>query len=229
MKVTSRLLIGALCGAVLVFLGISQLRHRENASAKTIQSEHPVQPQASQPPAILEDTTPPTSVAVEQNGGPGDNEAAEYPEISAFRQWADAAAASGFSEAHQITGMEFAKARAAAMKALIQQDPVEALRQALPADVRSSLPPKISAAIEQPVQESGMCAMRLACDHSHDGPHDECHSIPILTAGAGSWNAYYGDPHWETLVGQPVEFEGVAVEGELAVGKIDAAPVTNDP
>ena len=115
------------------------------------------------------------------------------------------------------------------MKALIQKDPVEALRQALPAEVRNSLPPQIAAAIEQPVQKSGMCAMRLACNHSHDGPHSECHSIPILTGGADSWNAYYGDPQWETLVGQPVEFEGVAVESELAVGKIDAAPLPTDP
>jgi hypothetical protein len=229
MKITTRVLIGALCGAVLVVVGISQFRHGETPAAKPIQSAHPAQPKDSHPPAILETTPTETPDAREQSSGPIDPESPGLPAISAFRQWADAGAASGFSQSHQIKGMELAKARAAAMKLLIQQDPVEALRQALPADVRNSLPPQIAAAIEQPVQKSGMCAMRLACNHSHDGPHEECHSIPILTGGADTWNAYYGDPQWETLVGQPVEFEGVSVEGELAVRKIDAAPLPTDP
>lgn len=229
MNITTRVLIGAFCAAVLVVLGISQFRHRETPAAKPIQSAQAAQPQASHSPAVLETAPTQTSDAREQNGGPIVPESVGFPAISAFRQWADAAAASGFSQAHQITGMELAKARAAEMKKLIQQDPIEALRQALPAEVRNSLPPQIAAAIEQPVRKSGMCAMRLACNHSHDGPHDECNSIPILTGGADSWNAYYGDPQWETLVGQPVEFEGVAVEGELAVRRINAASLENNP
>lgn len=229
MKITTRVLMGAPCAAVLVVSGISRFGHRETPAANPVPSAHPVQSEATRPPAIPETTPTRTSEARDQNGGSTVPESAGSPAISAFRQWAGEAAASGFSQAHQITGMELAKARAAAMKSLIRQDPVEALRQALPAEVRKSLPPQIAAAIEQPVQTSGMCAMRLACNHSHDGPHDECQSIPILTGGVDTWNAYYGDPQWETLVGQPVEFEGVAVEGELAFRRIGAAPLTTDP
>lgn len=229
MKITTRVLIGILCGAVLVVLGISQFRHRETPGAKPVQLAQLAQAQDSASSAILETTPTQTPVAKDQNSGPIVPESPGLLAISAFRQWTDAAAASGFSKAHQVKGMELAKARAAAMKSLIQQDPVEALRQALPAEVRNSLPPQIAAAIEQPVQTSGMCAMRLACNHSHDRPHEQCHSIPILTGGTDSWNAYYGDPQWETLVGQPVAFEGVAVEGELAVRKIDPTSLKTDP
>lgn len=221
MKNTSRLLIGALCAAVVVGVGISKFGQRETPAAKPTQS-------AQTPPAIPE--TPPAQPPAEkeQISEPSVQESAGTLAISTFQQWAEAAPASGFSQADQIKGMELAKARAAAMKKLIQTDPVAALSQALPAEVRKSLPPQIAAAIEQPVQKSGMCAMRIACDHTDDTPH-ECHSIPILTGGPDSWNAYYGDPQWETLVGQPVEFEGIAVEGELAVGKIIPAPLPPNP
>ena len=121
--------------------------------------------------------------------------------------------------------MELAKARAADMKALIMKNPASALRLALPAELRSSLPANIAAAIEQPVEKSGMCSMRLECNHSADSPHEGCHSIPILMDDVISWNAYYSGPQWKTLVGQSVEFQGVAVDDELAVGKIAPAPV----
>jgi hypothetical protein len=219
---TTRLLIGALCAVVLVALGISKFGHRETPAAKPIQ--------ASQPQVAIPET-PPTQTpdAKEQSSDSSVQETAGSPAISTFKQWAKTATASGFSQADQIKGMELAKARAAAMKALIQQDPVAALRQALPADVRNSLPPQIAAAIEQPIKKSGTCALRLACNHADGSSHEECHATPILTGGADSWNAYYGDPQWETLVGQDVEFEGIAVERELAVQTIGAAPLKTEP
>ena len=222
MKNTTRLLIGALCAVVLVVLGISKFGHRETITAKPIR--------AAQPQAAIPETPPAqTPDAKEQSSESSVQEVAGLPAISTFRQWAETTTASGISPGDQIIGMKLAKARAAAMKALIQQDPVAALRQALPADVRKSLPAQIAAVIEQPIKKAGTCALRLACNHSDGSSHEECHATPILTGVADSWNAYYGDPQWETLVGQDVEFEGISVEGELAVQTIGAAPLNADP
>jgi hypothetical protein len=223
-KHTTRLLLGALCVAVLAYLGVSKFGQRDNPIAKPTPSIRHAKPESSLPPAAPEST--------QQVSAPSVHESTGLPAISAFRQWADVGASPGFSEADQIKGLALAKARAAAMKTLIQQDPVTALSLALPSDVRNSLPPQIAAAIEQPVRRTGMCAMRLECNHAFGAPLEEahqCHSVPILNGGSDSWNAYYGDPQWETLVGQPVEFEGIAVETELAVGKIAPAPLPSAP
>ena len=116
--------------------------------------------------------------------------------------------------------MELAKARAAAMKALIQKDPAAALREALPADLRTSLPPQIAAAIEQSIRNKGTVSMRMMCRHSPDEPHAGCEATPVLLEDIQSWNAYYGDQQWRTRLGQDVAFEGVAVDDELAVQRI---------
>ena len=229
MKNTTLMLVGPLGVAGLACLGLSELGQRDHPVVEPTPSIRLAKPESPLAPAVLEATAQDNGPRSEESGS---EESAGLPAISTFREWADAAAASDFSEADQVKGLALAKARAAAMKKLIQQDPVSSLSLALPPDVRNSLPPQIAAAIEQPVQRTGMCAMRLECNHAFGSPLEEdhqCHSVPILNGGSDSWNAYYGDPQWETLVGQPVEFEGIAVEGELAVGRIAPAPLPPDP
>lgn len=226
---SARLLIVAFCAVVLVVLGISQFRHRESPATPPHQSAHPKQSQAAHLPDIPETRPIQTLDAETQKGGPSAEGSAQLPEISAFRHWAERAAVSGFDHADANKGMELGKARAISMKALIQQDPGAALRQALPADLRASLPPPIAAAIEQPVQTTGMCSLRMMCNHSPDTPHGNCEATPVLLEEVDSWNAYYGTQQWRSHVGQDVEFEGVAVEGELAVRSITPVSTKEKP
>lgn len=216
----ARLLIAACCAALLVVLGISQFKHREASAAPPHHSAQPMQPQAAHLPASPETTPTQTSDAKAQESGLRVAESAQSSAIPAFRQWAETAAASGLDQADANKGMELAKARAISMKALIQTDPASALRQALPADLRASLPPEIAAAIEQAVQKTGMCSVRMMCNHSSDATHSGCEEAPVLLEDVDSWNAYYGTQQWRTYLGQTVGFEGVAVEGELAVQSI---------
>jgi hypothetical protein len=137
--------------------------------------------------------------------------------VAAFQQWAEAAAASGLANADQQEGLQLAKARATAMKALIQQDPAAALRQALPRDLRAKLPRVITAAIEQPVKETGMVSILMMCNHSPDAPHNLCEESPVLLEDIVIWNAHYGAQEWRSHLGKTVTFDGIAVDEELAV------------
>jgi hypothetical protein len=226
---SARLLIAAFGAAFLVVFGISQFGHREAPTAPPLQSVRAVQPQAAHLPAIPETIPGQTSDAKARESGPSVEESAQSSAIPAFRKWAETSAALGFAHADETKGMELAKARAISMKALIQQDPASALRQALPADLRGSLPPEIAAAIEQPVQTTGMCSLRIMCNHSPDAPHGDCQDTPILLEDGKDWNAYYGAQQWRTYLGQTVGFEGVAVEGELAVQSITPTSAKSSP
>ena len=226
---SARLLIAACCAALLVVLGISRFKHREDPTAPPHHSACPMQAPATQLPANPETTPTQTSDAKAQESGPSADESAQSSAIPAFRQWAETAAASGLAQADAIKGMELAKARAISMKALIQTDPASALRQALTADLRAALPPPIAAAIEQPVQKTGMCSVRMMCNHSSDATHSGCEEAPVLLEDVDSWNAYYGTQQWRTYLGQTVGFEGVAVEGELAVQRITPISAKSNP
>lgn len=228
-KNSARLLIAACCAALLVVLGISQFKHREAPIAPPHQSARPMQAQATHLPAVPETTPTQTPDANALESGPSVEEAAQSSAIPAFRQWAETAAAAGLAQADANKGMELAKARAISMKALIQKDPASALRQALPADLRASLPPEIAAAIEQPVQKTGMCSIRMMCNHSSDATHSGCEEAPVLLEDVDSWNAYYGTQQWRTYLGLTVGFEGVAVEGELAVQRITPTSAKSNP
>jgi hypothetical protein len=179
-----------------------------------------MQLQAAHPLALSEAAPAQKADANSQNSGLSVEQSAQFPAIPAFRQWAEKATSSDFAHANESKGIELAKARAISMKLLIQTDPASALRQALPADLRASLPPAIAAAIEQPVKKTGMCTMRMMCNHSADASHGGCQETPVLIEDAYDWNAYYGAQQWRIYLGQTVGFEGVAVEGELAVGRI---------
>ncbi len=221
----SRTLLAACCVTLLIVLGIYQFGPRENPTAPPLQSARPVQPQATLTAALPEETPIQTAAADAEKSGPSVVELAGFSAITAFRRWADAAAAAGFANADESKGMKLAKARSVAMKALIQADPASALRQALPADLRASLPKPIAAAIEQPVKKTGMCSMRMMCNHAPDDPHGGCETTPVLLEEIASWNAYYGEQQWRPFLGQTVGFDGIAVDEELAVRSI--APVSS--
>ncbi len=222
-KNSTRLLIAALCVITLVFLGIYRFKNREAPTALPSQAVH--LPTPAETPVATETAPTQTPAAVVEQSAPITEDSDESSPIPAFRQWAEMAAVLGPDQADQNKGMKLAKARAIEMKALIQKDPATAVREALPTNLRAALPPQIAAAIEQPVKKSGMCSMRITCNHSDDSPHGNCNSTPVLQDDVYSWDAHYGDPQWETLVGQAVEFEGVAVEEQLAVAKITSAPL----
>lgn len=216
-KKSIRLLVPAFCVATLVALGVSQFENRvtppHRSVEQTNEQTNPLRASAETPKSQTLDSKPgksPPSVKI-SNGNSA---------IPAFRQWAETAAAAGFADADETKGMELAKARAGSMKALIQTDPAAALRQALPADLRASLPKTIAATIEQPVKATGMCSMRMMCNHSPDSPHGGCESAPVLLEDVNSWNAYYGEHQWKSLLGKTVGFDGIAVDEELAVKSI---------
>ena len=222
---SARLLIAACCAALLVVLGISRFKHREDPTAPPHHSACPMQAPATQLPAIPETTPTQTSDAKAQESGPSADESAQSSAIPAFRQWAETAAVSGFAQVDQNKAMGLAKARATAMKTLIRRDPDSALREALPADLRASLPPQIAAAIEQPVRTTGMCSIQIMCNHSPDSPHGSCENTPVLLEEVASWNAHYGARQWQGFAGKEVDFDGIAVGEELAVRSI--TPISN--
>jgi hypothetical protein len=229
MTKSARLFVAACGAALLVVVGMYQVENREDSAAAPLQSVQPIQPQTTRLPAPAETTQTLTSESNDQEIKQSVDLSAELPAIPLFRQWAETSAASGFASADKTKGMELAKARAIAMKALIQKDPTSALRQALPADLRGSLPPEIAAAIEQPVQTIGMCSLRIMCNHSPDAAHGDCQDTPVLLEDGNDWNAHYGAQPWRTYLGQTVGFEGLAVEDELAVQKITPASAKSSP
>lgn len=206
-------------GGIVVtgILGISYFGKRgnfaeEQQSAPLAQATWRPTGPASTPPPLLADTS------LENPANSGDSSATSA--IAIFHGWAETTAASGFTQADEKRGLDLAIARAGAMKALILRDPASALRQALPADLRASLPKTIAAAIEQPVKTTGMCSMRMMCNHSPDVPHGGCEAIPVLLEEIDSWNAHYGEQQWKAHLGKTVGFDGIAVDEELAVRSI---------
>jgi hypothetical protein len=210
-------LIAACCIVPLAFYGLSRLGDPENPAtaapskiaASAVNSRAAVSEKSPQQAAIAE--LPSDQQPLEP--------ASSSSAITSFHQWAEAAT-KGASVPDERKGLELAKARAAEMKALIQSDPAAALRQALPANLRAALPKAIAAAIEQPVNKTGTCSMRMMCNHASDAEHSNCQSTPVLLEDILSWNAYYGQQQWQPYLGQTVGFEGIAVEEELAVGSI---------
>lgn len=211
-----RLIVG--CGIVLFLaLGISYLERRGSSSAK--QQSAPLVPAIQQ--SIQQTSTSSQPLVNSSAGNLTNSQKTPVPSaIAEFHQWAEAAAASGFSRADESKGLDLAKARASAMKSMIRTDPASALRQALPDALRASLPKPIAAAIEQPVKTTGFCSMRMMCNHSEDTPHGNCETTPVLLEDISSWNAYYGEQPWKSYLGQTVGFDGIAVDEELAVRSI---------
>lgn len=226
---SGRLLIAALCAAILVFLGISQFTQRNTPAVSQHQAVVPTQAQSAPLPAHAETTRAQSPDS--KTGKPVTDaaESAPFSAIPAFRQWAEMAVASGKVHVNDDKGMKLAKARAISLRALIRKDPASALREALPAELRATLHPEIAAAIEQPVQKTGMCSVRLMCSHSPDASHGNCEATPILLEGIHTWNAHYGELQWQTYLGRDVGFEGIAVEDELAVQKITPAATGEHP
>ena len=216
-----RLPIAALCATFLVIFGFSHFNARKKLIDTKQQSVLQLEAQTPSPAAPVAPVVPSMSQTPKANE---EQFTADTTAISAFRQWAETAAGLGFADADLHKGMELAKARANGMKALIQKDPASALHQALPAELRASLPPALAAAIEQPVKTSGLCSIRMMCNHSPDSPHSGCTQTPVLLEDVDSWNAYYGAQQWQSYLGQTVAFEGVAVDEELAVQEITPSP-----
>lgn len=217
-----RLPIAALCATFLVIFGFSHFNARKKFVDTKQQSVRPLEAKTPSPAAPVA----PVAASMSQTTNTNEEKFRADPTtaIAAFRQWAETAAVSGLADADLNKGMELAKARANGMKALIQQDPASALRQALPKDLRASLPPALAAVIEQPVKTSGLCSIRMMCNHSPDSPHSGCQETPILLQDVDSWNAYYGAQQWQSYLGQTVSFEGLAVDEELAVQAITPSP-----
>ena len=212
-------IIAAICAVLLVILGIVRFGNSGHPAAPPSPSTNPVKSQVAATPTLAE-----KAEEMMEDAGSSVREPAPSSAIEAFRQWAETGAASGFSGADETKGMQLAKARATAMKALIQTDPVSALRQALPAKLRAALPPSIAAAIEQPVKTSGTVSLRMMCKHSTDTDHGGCESAPVLLQDTVSWNAYYDEQKWHSHLGKTVDLDGIAVDEELAVRSVTPVP-----
>lgn len=215
---STRLALAGFCAVILLAFGISRFAGHESPAASVPRS------QAHKSAAIPETAPAQTGDTSAAASEPSAQDAPLPHGISAFREWAETSAASGFADADETTGMELAKARAVAMKELIRKNPAAALRETLPADLRDALPAKIAAAIEQPVETTGMCSIRMMCKHSTDADHGDCESTPVLLEDLESWNAHYVAGQWREYLGQNVKFEGISVGEELAVKSITPVP-----
>ncbi len=210
-------LIATCCFASLVSYAIyKNSNDKKTAQALVMASHVPTEKKPVVPTDQLEELAPSSSSVPAQTTSSGTN----LSQITAFHHWVEAAVNSGFAHANEAEGKQLAKVRGIGMKALIQSDPAEALRQALPMELYASLPPSFATLIEQPVSKTGMCSLRIMCNHAEDQPHSNCQETPVLLEEVDSWNAYYGDKKWRDLLGKTVRFDGIGIEGELAVQSI---------
>lgn len=208
-------LIAIYCLLCLGSYAIYKMASKEkNAQAVLTQLPAP----SEKKPAIASDQFPDS--ASKQQPQPALPTISDSSPIIAFHSWAETAVLSGFANVDEAQGKLLAKARGTAMKALIQSDPASALRHALPKELYAALPKSLASMIEQPVSKSGMCSMRIMCHHAEDQPHTNCEEFPVLLEDVDSWNAYYGNITWKDLLGKTVRFDGVGIEGELAVQSI---------
>ena len=139
------------------------------------------------------------------------------PEFEAFEAWAgsrvDAAAG---SVDHEAEGIRLAKARRAAMRELIMQDPQAALRLAWPDPKRPALPKAVSNLLEEPIRARGRLQVVFACPLVEN----TCSEPVIRTIELEDGRFYYAYTYGRRrnqLTSPRTSILGIAVDDRLAL------------
>jgi len=137
-----------------------------------------------------------------------------------FQQWAGNYAATGPAERTRLLadGLSLAAERRRILAELIESDPAEALRQAVPMRLRQQLPPEIVAQLEERVTGHGDFDV-IAKLPLPDGPRDP-NFRPIDRYVRFNDRTYYAHVYGRRL-GQVsrehIPMDGIAIDGQMAV------------
>lgn len=155
-------------------------------------------------------------------------EAAGARAVAAFAKWVEdwRAVDEGRRAEWVGEGVALAERRRVWMKALIVNEPTRALREAMAADVRATLPRDVQARVEERVEVRGDFLVKVACGAGAAGGHWRGYGVSV--AGR-EWRAY----PVEAAVGAGREevsqvgalVHGVALDGEMAVAEVQADTV----
>ncbi len=176
----------------------------------------PSRPAAAEPaPPLPPDAGPQPAAALPETAGWLERSgAADAAVFGAFARWA-AAAAAGEAVPAGGAGADLARARRAAMKALIETDPRQALRLAVPYEVRRALPADVVALLERPVDAAAAYEVAVACGLGKEGARDATERTALIGGERLVVHAYGRRLDVTTKYGLPVH--GVALDGLLAM------------
>jgi hypothetical protein len=121
-------------------------------------------------------------------------------------------------------GVRFAKERRALVKALIQSNPEEALRQAVPMSIRQELPPEILAQLEERVSSSGELAV-LALRRATNVESDVAPIQRFARLDGKTYNAYVYGRRVTQATQSEIPLYGIAIDDQLAVHEDPVRPL----
>src|ERR1041385_7346779 len=149
------------------------------------------------------------------------------PPFARFAEWVrkySQAATSAERSALEREGIELAKERRAALKALIESDPERALKLSVPLRVRRAMPPAIAALLEDPVSGRGELAVLAALPE----PGKENLVTPVFRTATFADKEYRAFVYGRRL-GEPTRRElplnGIAVDNFFAVNENPVRPL----
>jgi hypothetical protein len=136
--------------------------------------------------------------------------------------------AAGVTEQAQIEGdlLATAATRQQVLASLVESDPGEVLRVAVPAALRASLPPTVQAYVEEEVEIEGVLEFLI-----EDWP-TAARNLYFLEAADRRYSLHFAtDPPTHLRTGDHVRVRGVHINGTLALGsgKKNVQPVTPAP
>lgn len=159
----------------------------------------------------------------EADGGEGGVASQTSGDAGAFAKWVeDWRAGDAGRRARMLgEGVALAERRRVWMKALIVNEPTRALREAMAADLRATLPRDVRARVEERVEVRGNFLVKVACGAGTAGGH--WRGYGVSTAGR-EWRAY---PTAEAEGAAQVSrvgalVRGVALDEEMAVAEVRA-------
>ncbi|MBC8041266.1 MAG: hypothetical protein H7Y06_12040, partial [Opitutaceae bacterium] len=148
----------------------------------------------------------------------------KIPELERFARWLNAyrASASAARAGMEADGVALAKARRPVMKALIIEDPEQALALRLSPQERGALPAAVLAHLEREISGTGMYGVLAICNHADDvavstGTHSVGCLIEREARIAGeTFSAHVYGATWEKKTQDDVLLSGIAMDKELA-------------
>lgn len=139
----------------------------------------------------------------------------------AFSNWMDANAGKGqpirVSAQGLQNGLSLARERATAMRKLMEANPAEFVRQAMPEKERGRLPAELQAVVEQRIRARG--SFSLVCElPTSDEPHHHGGFKREVRVGGQTYQAFVFGNWTEQTTVEEAWIEGVALEDAMALG-----------
>jgi PKD domain len=130
-------------------------------------------------------------------------------------------------------GLALAKARRAAMLALIQADPDAALAKALPAEARVRLPAAVAAQLEEIIEANGLYTRKVTMYHDMPtangdaGPFMHMRYTAVVMVGDRAFVRHASSVRATVMSLERLPIRGVALDGQIALADNVARAVTD--